>query len=106
MLFFAKIENSKLKIFHPEHLDIFLKKIINCPEVTVDIKKKRRTRTNEQNKYYWGYIGCEGKRRARELVQAGLIERESGYNLFAMGLIPDKKDGKFKFFRFVPQEGK
>jgi hypothetical protein len=48
----------------------------------------------------WGYVGDEGKRRCRELVKAGLIERTSGHDLYEHDLI-EKEDRRYSFFRFA-----
>lgn len=59
MIFYASIKNNQLNLSNPEYLQQFLKKINNCDCVTVEIKKKRNTRSNQQNSLYWGVILAE-----------------------------------------------
>lgn len=56
MIFFGKIENSKLVLNEPDNYKIFLSKIKDYPSVIVNIEKRKKTRTLDQNSYYWGYV--------------------------------------------------
>lgn len=59
MIFFGKIVNSKLQLNEPDYLKNFLSQVKDCPSVIVKIEKRRNTRSNQANKYYWGYILSE-----------------------------------------------
>jgi hypothetical protein len=58
-IFFAKIEDSKLHLQNKDAFDLFLAKVKDCPRVIVSIKKERKTRSNDHNRYYWGYVLTE-----------------------------------------------
>lgn len=54
-IFYGSVENGKLKIRNREKFDEYIANLIG--EVVITVKKKRRTRTVNQNAYYWCILG-------------------------------------------------
>jgi hypothetical protein len=59
MVFFGKIINSKLELNEPLAFKDFLSTIKEYPSVILKLEKRRNTRSNQANKYYWGYVLAE-----------------------------------------------
>lgn len=73
LIYFASIDNGLLKIHNRKGFDKDVA-ALSCKEVSITIEKKKKQRSNEQNRYYWGCL--------IPIVQAGLKDmgHEVGIN--------------------------
>lgn len=61
------VENGALQIYHRKVFDAMLERF-NGKEVRLQVTKKRKNRSNPQNKYYWGVV--------IPIIQNGLFETQ------------------------------
>lgn len=54
-VFYAKFDQSKITFYDPKGLNKYLKSL-NDGEIQMLIEKRKRTRSNRQNRYYWGCV--------------------------------------------------
>ena len=65
--FFGKVENGNLHIYNRNVFKSMLS-IFNSKEIKIIIERKKKTRSNPQNRYYWGCI--------IPAIQQGLLETQ------------------------------
>lgn len=53
-VFTGKVEKGKLVLMNPEMFEAHVRSLEG--DVTLTIKRRRKDRSNEQNKYYWGVV--------------------------------------------------
>lgn len=56
MRFYARIQNRALQYSNPVLLKDYLRGLKDNQILTIDIDKKKKLRSNQQNKLYWGLV--------------------------------------------------
>jgi len=60
MIFYGTVKNGVLKLFRKDIYEMYLGTLEN-KDITLELKKRSRKRTNKANRYYWAILTLIGK---------------------------------------------